>query len=87
MKRQNDLEEKLNILENVRDDNPEDENTINEILYTKEYLNEIYEEQTRGVHISCKEKWYEQGEKSTKYFLNLEKRNYCNKVISKMKQK
>ncbi len=31
-------------------------------------------------------KWYKEGEKSTKYFLNLEKRNYCNKVISKLRQ-
>ncbi len=80
-----DLEEKLNVLENVRDDNPEDDNIINEILHTKEYLNEIYEEQTRGACICCKVKWYEKGEKSTKYFLNLEKRNYCNKVISKLR--
>ncbi len=76
MKRQNDLEEKLNVLENIRDDNPEDEKTINEILHTKEYLNEIYEEQTRGAHIRCKVKWYKEGEKSTKHFLNLEKNNY-----------
>ncbi len=86
MKRQKDLEEKLNVLENVRDDNPEDENTINEILHTKEYLNEMYEEQTRGAHIRCKVKWYEESEKSTKYFLNLEKMNYCNKVISKLRR-
>ncbi len=35
MKRQKDLEEKLNVLENVR----ENENNINEILHTKKYLN------------------------------------------------
>ncbi len=80
MKSQTDLEEKLSVLENVRDNNPEDDNTINELLKSKEYLNEIYEEQTRRAHICCKE-----GEKSTKYFLNLEKRNYCNKVISKLR--
>ncbi len=40
MKRQTKLEEILNVLENVRDNNPEDENTMNK--------NEIYEEQTRG---------------------------------------
>ncbi len=79
MKRQKDLEENLNVLENVIDDNPTDENTINEILHTKEYLNEIYEEQTRGAHICCKVKWYEEGEKSTKYFLN--------KVFQNIKQK
>ena len=28
--------------------------------------------------------WAEEGEKSTKYFLRLEKRNYCNKVISQL---
>ena len=30
-------------------------------------------------------RWVEHGEKSTKYFLNLEKRNYNNKVITKLK--
>lgn len=31
-----------------------------------------------------KARWHEEGEKSTKYFLNLEKRNYVNKTISKL---
>ena len=30
-------------------------------------------------------RWVEHGEKSTKYFLNLEKRNYNHKVITKLK--
>ena len=29
-----------------------------------------------------KSKWVEEGEKNTKYFLNLEKKNYLNKLIS-----
>ncbi len=43
------------------------------------------EERTRGARIRCRVRWYEEGEKSSKYFLNLEKRNYNNKVINKLK--
>ena len=32
-----------------------------------------------------KARWYENGEKNSKYFLNLEKRNFLRKQISKLK--
>ena len=37
--------------------------------------------------IRSKVRWYDEGEKPTKYFFNLEKRNYNNKIISKIKVK
>ena len=33
-----------------------------------------------------KAKWIEEGEKPTKYFLSLEKRNYINKTVYKLNQ-
>jgi hypothetical protein len=53
---------------------------------TKEVLNEhdkitreldnISFQHTRGACLRCKARWFEWGERSSKYFLNLEKRNY-----------
>ncbi len=43
------------------------------------------EERTREARICCRARWYDESEKSSKYFLNVEKRNYNNKVINKLK--
>ncbi len=34
--------------------------------------------------LGSKTKWIEDREKNTKYFLNLEKLNYCNKLITSL---
>ena len=47
-------------------DNPE----YNE---TNKKLDKIYQEKTNGVRIRSKCNWYEHGEKSSNFFLNLEK--------------
>ena len=39
----------------------------------KNKLQQIYEEKGNGVKIICKFEWYEFGEKSSKFFLNLGK--------------
>ena len=55
------------------------ESTLNDYQSNVEYiecknkLEEIYETVAKGVRIRSKCNWYEQGEKSTKFFLNLEK--------------
>ena len=41
-------------------------------------------EKVRGVIIRARARWYEHGEKSSKYFLNLEKRNQVKKHIRKL---
>ena len=56
-------------------------NTLNE---AKEILESYYEEKTRGVIIRARARWHEHGERSTKYFLNLEKRNHVKKHIRKL---
>ena len=38
-------------------------------------LDLIYEEKARGAFVRSRRKWLEEGEKNTKYFFNLEKRN------------
>ena len=62
------------------------ESNISETEYdnSKLWLDNFYEEYTKGVILRSKSDWYEQGEKSTKYFLNLEKRNYTKNTVRKI---
>ena len=50
----------------------------------KEKLELFYEEKTKGIIIRAQARWYEHGEKSTKYFLNVEKRNHIKKHMRKL---
>ena len=54
---------------------------LNEI---KERLELFYEEKTNGIIVRARARWHEHGERSTKYFLNLEKRNHVKKHIRKL---
>ena len=47
----------------------------------------LVKEEMKGLMIRSKAKWIKEGEKPTKYFLNLEKRNYVNKTITKLVNK
>ena len=57
-------------LENVLDNDGNLENYRN----IKGKIKEIYEKKAKGARIRSKSLWYEEGEKSLKFFLNLEKR-------------
>ena len=48
----------------------------------KESLEHFYEEKLQGIIIRTRARWCEHGEKSTKYFLNLEKRNHVKNYMS-----
>ena len=50
----------------------------------KEKLELLYEEKVKGIVIQPRARWHEYGERSTKYFLNLEKRNHVKKHIRKL---
>ena len=50
----------------------------------KEKLELFYEEKVKGIIIRARARWHEYGERSTKYFLNLEKRNHVKKHIRKL---
>ena len=47
-------------------------------------LENSYEERANGLIVRARARWHEYGEKSTKYFLSLEKRNYTRKHIRKL---
>ena len=48
---------------------------LKEYNSVKQELEQIYNYITEGIILRTRTDWYEQGEKSTKYFLNLEKRS------------
>ena len=48
-------------------------------------LNQIAEYRTRGAMVRSRVRWHEEGERNTKYFLNLEKRNFSSTHISRLK--
>ena len=51
---------------------------------TKTLLNEIQKEKIEGVMLRSRSRYEDLGEKPTRYFFNLEKRNYTSKVIHKL---
>lgn len=58
---------------------------VEELAYLQTELDKIYEEKARGAFIRSRRKWLEQGEKCTKYFFNLEKRNHEISSLCKLK--
>ena len=58
--------------------------TLNILEDTKLELENRVQEFTKGAIIRSRVQWFEEGEKPTKYFLNLEKRNHNLKVISRL---
>ena len=59
------------------------ENEYNEL---KQKLCHIYEHKGKGAIVRSKARWIEQGEKPTKYFFNLEKRNFNYKTVQAVKR-
>ena len=52
----------------------------------QEELENVRKEKNKGIIIRSRVKWTEEGEKPTKYFCNLESRNYINKTISRIEK-
>ena len=79
----------LNLQDDLRKAKQEYETTPSDSNATRfnaaqEKLETFYEEKTKGIIIRARARWHEHGEKSTKYFLNLEKRNHIKKHIRKL---
>ena len=74
----NDLQEKLCSSRN-------DLNLLNEYYTLKTKLEKLSNKKIKGTILRSKARWYENGEKNSKYFLHLEKRNFLRKKISKLK--
>ena len=61
-----------------------DEHILAEYKESKKELQVIYENKGKGAIFRSKARWIESGEKPTKYFFNLEKRNYEKKIVSQL---
>ena len=87
-KKEKDLQKRLSDLD-LHFSNSIDSAQVNhleaEYFQLKHDLCLIYENKGKGSIVRSKTKWIEQGEKPTKYFLNLEKRNYNHRKITELK--
>ena len=61
-----------------------DEDNLSKYDSVKNELNEIYDCISEGIRIGSKCDWYEYGEKSTNFFLNLEKQRGSQNTIKKL---
>ena len=68
------LESELQVLES------KPESSFTEITRLKQQISQMQESINHGIKVRSRIKWFEQGEQSTKYFHNLEKRNAKNKL-------
>jgi hypothetical protein len=73
----------VNELENKLSSQPDDD-IILKYNEAKRYIEDYNKEKANGVLIRSKVNWAEYGEKNTKFFLNLEKRNHDMKCITKL---
>jgi hypothetical protein len=78
-----EIMQKLTNLEKDMTETPSDEQLEQCNTYKSE-IEAYNNEKSAGIILRSKADWAELGEKNTKYFLNLEKRNYNNKCITKL---
>ena len=62
----------------------QDQQYLTEYEKLKKELQGLYEANGKGTIFRSKARWIEKGEKPTKHFFNLEKRNYEKKIISQL---
>ena len=88
-KREEMLEREIALLEkhldNVNNSNSSYHIVAERIFSLKKELENIIEYRTKGAIIRSKSQWYNEGEKNSRYFLNLEKRHYKQGTISQLK--
>ena len=60
------------------------EEKINNLENKKTTLSDIQKEKIEGMMLRSRSRYEDLGEKPTKYFFNLEKRNYTSKIIHKL---
>ena len=88
-RREEELEEEIISLQNYIESNqinPNDKTKTFGILEArKSELEKIIEYRTKGSTLRSRCRWYNEGEKNTKYFLNLEKRHFKQEAITQLK--
>ena len=80
------IESKLQDLQSQLSINHEDtDNIIENIELLKYQLKNKFQERTQGAIVRSRTQWYEEGEKNSNYFFNLEKRQSSNKTIHRLR--
>ena len=79
-----ELEEKLNEIDSIPADRQSNETRVTRNKLKNE-LDELYTEKAKGYQIRSRAKWVQDGEKSTAYFLNLEKSRQSSNAINSLK--
>ena len=88
-RREEELEKEINNLQglietsNMKEKDKKD--TLNALDSKKLEMEKIIEYRTKGSILRARCRWHNEGEKNTKYFLNLEKRHYNQGAISQLK--
>ena len=87
-KRQEEIKEKLDELDKIicsSSNLNQISSTLDQYEKYKKELQDLYEQKGKGAIFRSKCRWVEQGERATKYFFNLEKRNYNRKTLNEIK--
>lgn len=89
--REDILYKEISGLENELDENTALSDAQKSLLQSKLYnlrseKDEIIEYRTKGAMLRSRTRWHNEGEKNTKYFLNLEKRHYRQGTIIRLKK-
>ena len=89
--REDILYKEISSLEKELDENTALSDTQKSLLQSKldnlrSEMEVIIEYRTRGAILRSRTRWHNEGEKNTKYFLNLEKRHYRQGTISRLKK-
>ena len=88
-RREEEIEKAINVLEEFLESSNkgdrEKKEASRDLEEKKAELEKIIEYRTKGAILRAKCRWHNEGEKNTKYFLNLEKRHFKNGVISQLK--
>ena len=82
-----ELQNKVNKLCLKAERNPADKRILNKLFATNLRLEKLLQYKTKRAILRSKVTWFAHGERNTKYFLNIEKRNFCQKAVTKFKLK
>ena len=88
-RREEELEKEINglqcLIETSNMKEEDKKHTLNALDTKTLELEKIIEYRTKGSILRARCRWHNEGEKNTKYFLNLEKRHYNRGAISQLK--
>ena len=87
-KEENEIKRQLDVLDNIICDNfqhPDMDKILDKHSELKKQFESIYEQKGEVAMFRSKCRWLEKGERPTKYFFNLEKRNYNKKLSLNLK--